>query len=273
MKSHQYRFWACIPACLLLYAGVQGGDPAGGSGVPSCPNGLIEGPDPIGRTCLDPTKGGKIGDSTLVPEFGADPLTGMPFILYGDMGDIAFQRWAGSGWSATEYVASTSANELDPRAFVAADGTILVTWWADGRRGGIFYAERDAVTQRWSAPVQVTSNGARPSIARVDGGVLVVFERASARGVVDLIAAFATPDGGFAEQTVRRSAGAPGLASRLHVEDGKTWVEWQAAPGSMAWSHLVGGRWTEPRAIGVTERSYKEDRRARERIRSVVVGD
>ena len=270
MNSRQLRLWAWFPIGLLVCAASQAGDPSTGGGLPSCPNGLIEGPDPIGRTCIDPTKT-KTGGA-VVPEFGTDPFTGLPFILFGDAGDIAFQTWQGFGWSAPEYVVSSSASERDPRAFVAPDGAILATWWTDGRTAGVFYAVRDAETQRWSPPVQVTQNGSRPSIARVAGRILVVFERASARGVVDLIAATEAPDGSFTEQTVRRGAGAPGLDNRVHHEDGKTWVEWQASPVRMAWSHLVGGRWTEPRAVDVTDRSFKADRRARESVRSFVVG-
>jgi len=270
MKGHQLRFWGLVPICLLLAAGAQAGDPTTGGGLPGCPSGLIEGPDPIGRTCLDPTQGTKT--SNTFPEFGFDPLTGLPFILFGDAGDIAFQTWSGHGWTPPEYVASGSLAERDPKAFVGADGAILVTWWADGRTPGIFYAARDSQTQRWSPPVQVTSNGARSSIALVGGRALVVFERSSGRGVVDLIAATETEDGVFTEQIVRRAAGAGELDSRVHHEDGKTWVEWQTAAGGMAWSHLVGGRWTEPRSVGVTDRSFKADKKARDSIRSVVVG-
>jgi len=267
MKSHQLRFWAFVPVCLLLYAGSQGGDPATGTGLPPCPNGLIEGPDPIGRTCIDPTKGGKTNTGMVTPEFGLDPLSGQPYILFGDAGDIAFQIWTGNAWSPTEYVASTSATERDPRAFVAPNGAILVTWWADGRDPGVFYAVRDLESQRWSPPMQVTGNGSRPSIATVAGRVLVVFERPSARGVVDLIAATEDDLGGFTEQTVRTGAGAPGLDSRVHDEDGQTWVEWQAPSGHRIWSQLAGGVWSEPGPLRTTP--WGSERSGRDATRSV----
>jgi hypothetical protein len=267
MKSHQLRFWAFVPVCLLLYAGSQGGDPATGTGLPPCPNGLIEGPDPIGRTCIDPTKGGKTNTGMVTPEFGLDPLSGQPYILFGDAGDIAFQIWTGNAWSPTEYVASTSATERDPRAFVAPNGAILVTWWADGRDPGVFYAVRDLESQRWSPPMQVTGNGSRPSIATVAGRVLVVFERPSARGVVDLIAATEDDLGGFTEQTVRTGAGAPGLDSRVHDEDGQTWVEWQAPSGHRIWSQLAGGVGRAPGPLRTTPGGW--ERSGRDATRSV----
>jgi hypothetical protein len=238
MKSHQLRFWAFVPVCLLLYAGSQGGDPTGG-GLPPCPNGLIEGPDPIGRTCVDITKGGgKTGSGAVTPEFGTDPLTGQTYILFGDAGDIAFQMWSGNAWSPT-----------DP---------------------GVFYAVRDLETQRWSPPLQVTGNGSRPSIASVAGRVLVVFERPSARGVVDLIAATEDDLGGFTEQKVHTGAGAPGLDSRVHNEDGETWVEWQGPSGHRIWSQLAGGAWSEPSPLRTTP--WRSEGTRRDATRSSVTG-
>ena len=274
MSTGTLRIGGCILLGLLAHASSPGSD----TSLPPCPPGLIEGPDPIGRTC-EPRDKEKTGTSTLrgCPETGHDPATGAPFMVWeeGDDGlrDIAFRMWSDGDWSGTEFLASSSADERDPRAFAAEDGTILVSWWAEGRDAGVYYARREPVVGSWSPGVRVADDGARPSIAAVSGRALIVFERSRPNGGVDLVAVTEGLDGGFAERLVLANAGFGSLASRVRHERGRTWVEWMPAPLRLAWSAWVDGRWSAAQTVGVAVHSWQAEQSARERVREIVLED
>jgi hypothetical protein len=162
--------------------------------------------------------------------------------------DISFSEWTGTEWSAFEFLTSGTTDDLDPRLFVEDDGTIHVVWWEDGATDSVYLLSRDPGGVWDATPTLVTSDGRRPAVA-IWGGILrVAYERGSEEPGMnqDIVVARQELDESFTTEIVARTERTDRLDTILHVENGRLWVDWKHADGSINYSEAGGEGWSEP---------------------------
>jgi hypothetical protein len=235
-------------------------DPGSGGDVSTILMAIGDGPDPIDPLGWRPIR--NIPSERGLNSGGYDRGDGRPDIAYrsstwpvavwayntGADFDISFSEWTGTAWSAFEFLTSSLVDELDPRLFVEADGTIHVVWWEDGATDSVRLLSRDPLGAWDAAPVLVTSDGRRPSVA-VWGGVLrVAYERGSEEPDMnqDIVVARQESDESFTPEIVARTERTDRLDAILHVENGRLWVDWKHADDSISYAEANDGFWTEP---------------------------
>jgi hypothetical protein len=183
--------------------------------------------------------------------------------------DIALSQWTGNGWSPTEFLTSSIENDLDPRIFIERNGTIHVTWWAQG----LVAADRVMLLSRvndadWNAAAQITpvdTSGWRPAVAvAADGIVRVAYERPSStpEKVKDMVVAARTPGGELVIELIVPTIRGERLDPVLHVENGQTWVDWKQESTQFGcarmnadggWTEMTPEPWSEDTWIGVED--------------------
>ncbi len=236
---------------------------------------IVDGPDPIGLFWLAyrPDVQGRIlnasgygrGDGR--PDVVTRP-DGSPLAIWaynsGSHHDIALSEWTGSGWSPVEFITNGTVDELDPRIFIAADGTLHAVWWVDEAVDRVFLASKAPGAALWNPPVQVTlpnESGRRPSVVDSNGVLRVGYERETALQSTPLEAVIVRqePAGGFAQEFVAASTRSDRLDPLLHVESASLWLDWMQEPAdfgstesdSTGWGALQMAPLTSPGWIGV----------------------
>lgn len=285
----------CLLISLVIFQGVasNGGD-SDHDTTDQCPFGIIEGPDPIGFTdCFgDPKEksGGrdkKMSKTDPIlppahaqsvhgrPDFGSNAKSGQPFMVWADRNgrehDIAFTTWTESGWDRVEYVTSSLADERDPRAFAADDGSVYVVWWTDGVTPGIHFSRRDPAFEGWTTGRQIAGDASHPTIAIVDDRVWVAFERESKAGLRHVIVASESPGGKFVQRIVATSDLKQTLGVEVHLESGRLWLEWKQSGQEFAFVEWVDGSWSEVTTVPWENRSWAGERQARQSIRDLLL--
>jgi hypothetical protein len=285
----------CLVISLVIVEGfaANGGD-ADHDTTGQCPFGIIEGPDPIGFTdCLgDPKEKGASRDSKSSkndpilppgqmqsahgrPDFGSNAKTGQPFMVWAARNsrerDIAFSSWTDSGWGRVEYVTSSLSDEIDPRAFADADGSVYVAWWTDDVTPAVYVAHRDPAFDGWTAGRRVVGSASRPTVAIVDGRVWVAFEREAKFGLRYVMVANELPDGRFAERIVATSDHNQALGVEIHMDAGRLWLDWKQSRQELGFAEWSDGKWSEATAVPWVDRSWGGEQEARRSIRDLLL--
>jgi hypothetical protein len=281
----------CLLVALLGFGVLaENGGESGNDPKDKCPLGIIEGPDPIGfADCFSDAKvsvsgkvktGSKTGadvppsSSRSVhgrPDFGRNAQSGQPFMVWADRNanehDIAFSAWVDSGWGRVEYLTSSFADEHDPRAFAAADGSVYVSWWTDGVTPQVHVSRRDPDTGSWTHGRQVAANASLPTIAVVDGRVWVAFERESELGLRHVVVASESPSGEFVERIVAASDRKQSLDVELHLDEGRLWLDWKQSGREFGFAEWLDGRWSGVTTEPWVDHSWAGEQQSRRRIR------
>lgn len=167
------------------------------------------------------------------PDLASRPGSGWPVVAWAYMNgaahDIAFSEWTGGEWSPVQLLSSGLEEELDPRLFLSSDGTIHVTWWTPGSPDQVWMRSRPAGSAVWGAPVLVTTaleSGRHPSVAVVDGVLLVSYERPGSGQSQEVVVARRNPDGSFSRDVVAGTDRTDPLVSILHVHGTRLWADW-----------------------------------------------
>jgi len=295
MKIKIIPLVGCLLIALVIFQGLaaSGGDKENDT-TDQCPFGIIEGPDPIGfMDCYkDPREktGGRDNKASKTdpilppgqaqsahgrPDFGSNAKSGQPFMVWADRNsrehDIAFTTWGQAGWERVEYVTSSLADERDPRAFAAEDGSVYVAWWTDDVTPRIHFSRRDPAFDGWTIGRQVTSGASRPTIAIVDGQVWVAYERDGKFGLRHVIVANELPEGGFAERIVATSDHNQILGVELHIDAGRLWLDWRQASLEIGFAEWVDGSWSEMTTVPLSNRSWAGEQQARRSVRELLL--
>lgn len=177
--------------------------------------------------------------------------------------DVAIAEWTGTAWSAIVFLTAGIEDDLDPRAFVEADGTAHVVWWTDDELDRVVLATRSAATGLWSAPIEVIAGGRRPSVAVLDGVLRVAFERDSVVAGMqqEVVVLRREPAGSFGEESVATTARSEPLDAMLHVSGGTLWLDWMHGEGVFGsveygpsgWGAVAEPPWSAPTWVGVEE--------------------
>jgi hypothetical protein len=234
--------------------------------------GIIEGPDPIPQSIWDPVRdidpelvlnsdGGQRGDGR--PDIAMDPVTKWPHVVWaygnGTDYDIAYSRWDGDGWLETEFVTSTTANEIDPRIHVDRD-YVYVVWWVE-ETGSIWLVRRPRLGA-WQMSERVNGQqGMRPSVVTWNGTVLVASETDDGQGGMEILMSTRLGAGSFFTEFIGSTAEHLALDVVLHTGQGKLWMDWKHSDTEFAYSEFVNDAWgpittlpwTDPSWIGVEE--------------------
>lgn len=258
-----------------------------------CPFGIIEGPDPIGfidcygdpkeksasrdkKTSKDPIlPPGQMQSAHGRPDFGSNAKSGQPFMVWADRNarehDIAFAAWTESGWGRVEYVTSSLSDELDPRAFAAADGSVHLVWWTDDVTPRIHVARRDPMFEGWTTGRVVAIGATRPTIAIVDGRIWVAYERNAKFGLRYVVVASELPNGEFAERIVATSDHNGALGVEIHVHAGRLWVDWRQSLQELGYAEWFDGNWSTVTTVPLDNRSWAGERQARRSIQGLLL--
>lgn len=284
----------CLLISLVIFEGfaANGGD-SDHDATDQCPFGIIEGPDPIGFIdCYgDPKEKGASRDKKMAkdpilppgqmqsahgrPDFGSNAKSGQPFMVWADRNarehDIAYAAWTDSGWGRVEYVTSSLSDELDPRAFAAADGSVHLAWWTDDVTPRIYVARRDPSFEGWTTGRQVASGATRPTIAIVDGRIWVAYERDAKFGGRYVVVASELPDGEFAERIVATSDYNGALGVEIHVDAGRLWVDWRQSVQGVGYAEWFDGNWSAVTTVPLDNRSWAGEQQARRSIQGLLL--
>jgi len=261
--------WLAVGAAAALV-----GTALAASGASVLVLGITEGPDPVPQVLWVPA--GALGQVDPAVDDGCPDLaflgpqlTVVWSTLDGLDYDIALARWNGKAWDPEQALATGGGNERDPRAFVDAGGT-RVTWWV---------AEDESVRLvrsqglGFGAPEFVTApgvTGRRPSVAVWAADELVSWERAAGVGQ-QIVLARREPGGTFAAQVLFDVARTKPLDAKLHVEQGRLWIDWKQSDTQFAYSERKGSQWTAPLAVPWNDPSWAGEERTRAFIRGLVL--
>ena len=245
--------------------------------------GITEGPDPIPHAPWNPSPGGSGVLSSLSeirddirPDIFFDSSTGTLVVAWayrtGADHDIALSIWNGTTWD-TEFLTSSTANELDPRVFVDDDGTFFVTWW-EPELERVLLTSRAADAQLWLQPVEVAVDARRPSVASyIDGDLMVAFERTAAGGSQEVVLARSSaPSGTYSFQVVATSESADPLDVEVHVSGIHAWIDWKHSGDEFGFVELINGTWSRPTFIPWLDGSSPGAERMRLIVRKTVLG-
>jgi hypothetical protein len=240
---------------------------------------ITEGPDPIPHAIWDPVgdydpflvlnrDGGSRGDGRPdVVEANGRPLVVWSYGAGADH-DVALARWTDTGWR-TEFVTAGTANELDPRLFVAPGGSRHVAWWVPP--GQVYYTSDAGGV--WAAPLRLTSpavSGRRPSLATWRGSMLVAYERNAGAGAQEI--AVGGLDNALPAAAVFTVPGSAPLDVMLHVAGDRLWMDWKQSATEIAYSVRGTAGWSAPGSVAWTDPSWLGEQEARAEVRRIVVG-
>jgi len=203
------------------------------------------------------------------PDIAFQRPSGVPFVVWaynhGESHDIAMSYWQTNGWSPVEFITNTADNEIDPRVFVRADGTVYVTWWVEGPDTRVEITSRIQDGDFWAAPQRITDlnePGARPSIAFHGNAVWVAYERDATENLFNTreVAVRRQSQGGvFVLEYIAESEYDGPIEPVLHVKPGKFWMDWRYSEDQYAYAEINSTpgsstsleSWTDPSWIGV----------------------
>lgn len=232
--------------------------------------GITEGPDPIegfAERYVDLPQGianpGGVarGDGRIDLAFSSAGHHAIAVWAYGtDSGhDIAFREWDGIKWRNQELISADPKVELDPRAFIEADGTIWVTWWVDQGSGKIMVSRRDPVSRSWDGPAAIAGGGRKPSIIVHDGWLLVTFERRDPNRTKLMLSSQSVTEQQSIEILAETQWIDGSIEPLLHSFEGRLWIDWQHSDTLFGYSEFVDGQWVVPGAdLPWTARSWSE---------------
>jgi hypothetical protein len=243
-------------ACILAFLGAVGLAVAE----------IIEGPDPVGANSSGDDEDDRAAD-TIEGSWSKGPDTGgrraagenAPCRVWAkDMGgdhDIAFSDERGASWrERASFLTSSPADEVDPRAFEDADGTVYVVWWENETPQSVLLARRPAGSDAWEAALVVSQDGRHPDVAALDDEVFVAFERSGLAGGTELVVATLGPDGRSFETVAFRADGGS-FAPTLEAEAGRVTLAWRDGEDDVlvVAERVGGGRWSAPLVALETE--------------------
>jgi hypothetical protein len=204
------------------------------------------------------------------PEIAFYPQLGWPFVVWawnnGTDHDIAYAQWTGTGWSEIRFLTASREDEVDPRAYIDADGTIHVVWWVDGEKPHVRLV-RGRLGQAWSPSLQVTPDNEfarRPTVVSVGAAAWVAYERtrpdadaADSRTIV--VGRFGGTEGAFQPVHAIPVPGNLPADPALHLEHSRLWLDWRQAPEAYGWVQLTADGiseasfvpWDDPSWVGV----------------------
>ncbi|HKQ62488.1 MAG TPA: hypothetical protein VJS92_14450 [Candidatus Polarisedimenticolaceae bacterium] len=256
----------------LLVAALVAGAPAEAGYVVLL--GMTEGPDPLPTVAWQPVAGGASTDGR--PDIALDPRTGYPLVVWatlrGNVYDIAFSEWSGSAWRATQFVAASARNELDPRVFVEGTGKVWVTWWEEAAQR-VLVAWRTPGFAAWSAPLTVTSGpqrGRRPSVAVFQSELWLAYERSAGSGQ-EIVTARRQGSGPFRTAVAKTIARAAPLDVELHTEAGWLWIDWRHTDATFGWAVWNGEAWGPTQTLSWNDFSWQGVQQAQSAIRELVL--
>jgi hypothetical protein len=186
--------------------------------------------------------------------------------------DVAISRWDGEDWTAEGLVTNSPADQIEPRAFVAAAGTIHVVWWIQGEPGEspyVVHTQGDGID--WSVERTVTEEGRRPSIVAHKNSLLVVFERSAGLGQ-DIIIAVQDGAGDFKTLWGWNVDRVEPLDAVLHVEGDTLWVDWKHSSSEIGYSIWINEGWTPPATVPWTDPSWSGEMSARALVHEAIFG-
>lgn len=245
--------------------------------------GIIEGPDPIPMLLWQP-------DQELDPQADSDPrkdgrpdiffhpATGRPLAVWahgnGSDHDIVFTEWNGQGWNNPVLIAGGSRDDLDPRVFVESGGTVQVVWWSATSPQIVYRANRRPGSSSWRTEAVNSGgpSGRRPSVAAWGGNVYVAYERNRASGGQEIVLARVGSGGQYTRSVIAVTTNPAPLDAWLHVEQGRTWIDWKHAADRIAYSRLVTTTWSAPATVVWNDPSWFGELAAREEALAQVFG-
>jgi hypothetical protein len=196
------------------------------------------------------------GDGT--PSLLSDANTGLVVAAWakktGGGFDIVVSRFADGAWTAPQVVAGSTADELDPRLALGADGSIHMVYWVNGLTPQVFHVVAPADLSSWSTPLrvsQIDEPSCRPAGGFHDGILRVAYEvhnfgnGNTPRQVV--LARF--ENGAFTPEVVAMTSNMGDVRPEVHSHAGHLWVDWvddenSAGEGELAWTRLnTLGQW------------------------------
>ena len=243
--------------------------------------GITEGPDPIPHL---PWDGDSSGTDVLNagsdlrndgrPDIFFDPSDGNLVVAWayntGADHDIAFSVWNGTAWE-TEFLTSSTTDELDPRAYVDG-GTYYVTWW-EPELERVLLTSRSAQARLWLQPVEVAVDARRPSVALYGEDVMVTFERSSAGGGQEIVLARASSlFGPYSFEVLATIESTEPLDVLLHVSGVHAWIDWKHSSDKFGYIELINGTWSEPTIIPWVDASWLGVQSVRLLVRRAALG-
>lgn len=250
--------------------------------------GITEGSDPIGvwrqfrgiaQSQVLNAGGDARGDGP--PNLSSLP-DGRPLVVWaynaGPDRDVALSEWTGTEWGPTAYLTVGSEDELDPRIFVEADGTLHVVWWVNDAVDRVMLASRAPGAPQWSLAVQVTStfeSGRRPTVAVANGVLKVAYERDSLQpgAAQDVVVVRREPGGAFTVEAALPTQRTDRLDTVLHVENGQIWFEWAQDSADFGRSECTSGSWNAPSSTPWIGQGWVGVEETRRTVRRQVLGD
>lgn len=223
--------------------------------------------------------GGEARDDN-APDVSSLPAGGEPVAVWsyqcGSDHDIAYAQWEGSGWGPIEFLTAGSADDLDPRMFTEADGTLHVVWWRAGSPGKVLWTVRHTGSSLWDEPVEVTAgaeSGRRPSGAVVDGVLQIAYERDCAVPgfAQEVVVSRRMVDGTFEPTVVAQTTRVDRLDAVLHWEAGREWVDWKGEHGVLIYTRADGAGWGPLTSQVAPSTSWIGVEEARRSIRRLVL--
>ncbi len=158
--------------------------------------------------------------------------------------DIALSRWQGNGWSPIEFVTSTPQDELDPRLFLKADGTIYITWWVDLPLPRVELTARGSAEDLWATPYWITNlteAGVRPSVAWSANSLWVAYERDATESLLNTREVAVRRQNQldvFVLEYIADTEYDGAIDPVLHAPPGKFWMDWRFSEDQFAYAEI-----------------------------------
>lgn len=196
------------------------------------------------------------------PSFGSGNIQGFPptvtwarQVAAGNH-DPVYSQFINGSWTAPASIATAPGEDLGPRWYQDAAGTIHAAWWrADpgGSGGVVLYAFRAVGSGEFSQEEAVSLPGEaarNPSLAVLPTGeVLIAYETdpvSGGRRVV--IASKATLMSAFQPELVQTAPNANEIFPELRTARDHVWVTWLHSDTVVGYSARTEGVWFEPAA-------------------------
>ena len=191
--------------------------------------------------------------------------------------DPVYAQFVGGAWTAPVVISSDPGDDLDPRWWQDATGTIHAVWWrhgADGANDSVLYARRISGAPGFTTEelVSLSSESARaPSlVVRPDGTVLVGYETDAGGGLKNIqVASKATLLSAFQPVVLASTPFPEATTPEAERTSSHVWTTWIDSPTRVGYSELINGIWSTP--AFETYSSPEDLGRARMRIQSEVL--
>jgi hypothetical protein len=163
---------------------------------------------------------------------------------YGNNYNVRYTATTIDGAQTTSYFLTThTANDVDPRIAIAANGDTAVVWWRDLAADTVLYRKQSFTTGLWSAERLAGTAGqsnSHPRVNYANGKFWVAFQiqnpknRSVAAQVID-----DTPEPITAIVATTTFSG--DLDIRLHAESGHLWLTWIDSNSYVGYSEYIYG--------------------------------